>query len=162
MKKLLVVVLILGFGSSAMAQTKMIPMIGDSATYSQTDSTDLTSELVMVITGINTATGVITEDKIIQLNGTSIKEGQYTKTLEDYNEEHEMVLKCNHFNNPDREQTAILESITVKAGTFQTCHLKTRNFEIWYGPVPHGFVKEVIKIAGVLVETLELKTFVKN
>jgi hypothetical protein len=55
-----------------------------------------------------------------------------------------------------------VETITVPAGTFKTCHIQQEKTEIWIAPVPFGMVKVVVPHEEGGASTLELSSFVRG
>lgn len=136
------------------------PIIGDYALFdgvAQTDLGQVNYESSMEVTAIGPEAGMITITSKYIIGGQeqSIDTAAHAET---YLELNATVDHCS-------EAGGILETITVPAGTFDTCHMSNTSsnaqIDFWFGKVPFALVKSVYT-RGNVGETKVLKSFVSN
>ena len=157
--KHLVILLSITFGLSAHAELK----IGDSARYI-VGMQGQAYELTEVVTSVNSAADQFTDKQTIYQNGNQIQQSSETSKISDNDQSEGMFDVCLQLPanlNPR------YESITVAAGSFNTCHLTQTDpngavLNAWFAKVVFGVVKMVkehsIDNSDI---SFELKTFKK-
>lgn len=145
------------------------PTAGDSATYTiTTNDSGKTTVMTMVdqISTINNDAQTIDILQTVSQNGAVVDSQTNTSPFSDVLYPSDADINNCQSQNQDG-QTAKIETITVGAGTFKTCHVSatpdssgTIN-DIWLGAVPFGFVKTLSVAQGQAV-TLELKSFARH
>ena len=142
------------------------PTVGDQVTYSATGTQNGTASTVTLseqITAIDSTSQMVSILESTVYNGAVVDSetdqlalsNMYYPTADD-------VANCSV--QDVNGQTADLETITVTAGTFQTCHISTpadangNSNDYFYANVPFGMVK-VISASSIGVETTELVSF---
>ena len=145
------------------------PTVGDSATYTITSVDSGTTTVMTMMDQISTINNDAQTIDILQSvsqNGKMVDSQTNTSPFSDVLYPSDADINNCQSQNQDG-QTAKIETITVAAGTFKTCHVSatpdsigTIN-DIWLGAVPFGFVKTLSVTQGQAV-TLELNSFVRH
>lgn len=113
------------------ASTFAAPKIGDTATYAGTQA-GMALEVTTTILAFNAAAGKYTvkTDMMVAGQRNSSTEEQPADEIVDVEMGRELVANC-------AEAGGTVASVTVRAGTFQTCNLQG----MYIGAVPFGLVK---------------------
>ena len=151
------------------SQSQAAPEVGDSATYSYTQ-TGLTSALTVsqTITAIDKDTQVATIQETTTLSGTVLNTESHDMPAADLNyPSDDMIAQC-ALNNSD-DTSATLETFTNGAGTFISCHLVSKKpdaqgnlSDFHMAAIPFGILKATQIAADHTVVAMELLSFVKG
>lgn len=89
---------------------------------------------------------------------TQTDTGQTTIAI--LNDLNSMVDHCSE--NTQTDQLAVLETVSVPAGTFITCHITNSSGEFFIGSVPFGIVKMKLRFEDGSTNETELTSFIKK
>lgn len=156
---------LLAIGSSAYAAGNASPIVGDSATYiftTTTAGTAVTGEVTATIATVDATADAISINMSVTVGGQAEDQAPTSLKLSDYQNMFLFSTNCASFEDPSAGQSAKVEQITVKAGTFTACHFKTATDDIYYADVPGGYVKETTKAADGSSIMLELSSSHRN
>jgi len=156
------------------AATSPGPVVGDQAIYSmlaKDSSTAMAStfKTVTEILSLNASNQTASVQQSVYENGMLLTQNAYDQALTDiaYPTNTDIQNCADEANNT---ASATIESIKVKAGTFQSCHLKSLtadndgNFSDTYlATVPFGLVKSsLINPTTGATQIMELQSYRKN
>lgn len=161
--KSLFVLLTLVFASVANAG----PAVGNSATYLVTvnqGGTNISVTTTQEITAIDLSSQTATVQQTTAYNGTTISSQASQMNLSDilYLSDAEVAMFC--AASATRGSTGVLETITVQAGTFSACHVKTADStngtsDVYIASVPFGVVKYLMTDMAGSVSSMELVSY---
>jgi hypothetical protein len=144
------------FVTTAMAA----PKVGDQAVFDGTyvaEGMNLKLNLVQKISAYDVNTNVYTVD-MATTAGTEVQNTTNNVAGDEILSEEvaaQIVEAC-------PVEIGKVETITVPAGTFKTCHVKEGANEMWIAPVPFGMVKVALPNERGGISTLELSSFTRG
>ena len=131
--------------------------VGDMALYNLTISNGQMSRTVdqkSEVVAINATAGTFTQKLTISYNGTVVSSQDSEVNLNSATSIETTIDNCK-----------TLETITVKAGTFQACHINTTvsgsQSDLYFAKVPFGIVKSISTTSGFNT-TYELVAYTKK
>jgi hypothetical protein len=157
-------IVVSGFHLTATAS----PKAGDKAVYEQVQTNrgqSVRFTLKDEITFIDSETGEVTiEETITAQDGTIISDEYNPWTIKELETQDYIVDHCAEIassESPDGTKVKP-ETITVPAGTFNTCHFKTKFNDLYLGHVPTGTVKDTQTLLNGSTISLTLLSFEKH
>jgi hypothetical protein len=154
--KILTLPAILLFSTMATAA----PKVGDQVVYNDSvterDGTRTLSTTKLSIVG-QEPDGSFNVTSVLTTNGQTSQESRIWKAEESPSEEWGAYIVANC-----AQYSGALQELTVAAGKFQTCMIKTASADTsWFGQVPFALVKRVILDEGDVL-TMELASVVRG
>jgi hypothetical protein len=147
-------VLALSLSLLASFSVMSMPTVGDKATY-QISMSGVQFESTIELTAFNEATQMFTQTTTTSLMGQTTSDVEEV-SIEDLNSDAELDAALSSCQSA--EVGGVLESVTVAAGTFDTCKITNESGTVNMGKVPFGVVKMEASAEGMPVN-MELKSF---
>lgn len=128
------------------SQSHAAPSLGDQVRYQMTEANGTSIHLMeqkIEVTAINAAKGTFETKVTITYNGTLVSEETQDSDLNSATESETTLDHCSEMP----ADMATIETITVPAGMFKVCHIKTEQSGVrmdqYMGRVLFGLVKSV-------------------
>lgn len=142
------------------------PAVGDTAVFEavvENGAEKIIYSLTQEYASIDSE-GKITVKQTLSHGGTVLSEDNTETTVEEVNQVEYIVDHCQEIADAGLPQGTTLksESITVPAGTFNSCHLVSPQQDIHLGKVPTGTIKAIGTLTNGSKMTMTLQSYIKK